>query len=250
MPTYDFFDHDRFKQALAVLNASALTTIHPPTLFGYVALLERWMSTYHVDGDLTGVSDDRIEAAVDWFPPNVPEFMIGKFAACMHLSGLIHVDEDGRTVFRGWPEHAPEFVKKRLARRTTAADGGQRRPMAADGGQRPPRGEARGGEARGDHCLKIPTSPSVASEAAENAMKDSAASPRPPEELFRGLFGEQWAEQWERFGQDADRLSKIVRRAAGKANRKAYIASAISRAIDERRISGLTCHRNANVKPG
>lgn len=130
VPTYDFFDHDRFVMVRTSLD------IGPAQLFGHIALFERWLTKYHLDGDISGVDDRRIEIAAGWIPPEVSKERAGHFVVAMRDALLIY-DEEGRTLVRGWPKHAPDFVKKRLSRQTTAdsghraADnGGQRRPVA------------------------------------------------------------------------------------------------------------------------
>lgn len=151
MPTYDFFGHDRFKMALVALSdigrAAESRPIGPASLYGHIALIERWLSDYRTDGDLTDIDDARIEAVAGWHYPEIPDGLTGRLVAALRHSGLIYVDEHGRQRFRGWPKHAPEYVKKRIARMadnggqrpTTADDGGQRRPVADNGGQWRPR---------------------------------------------------------------------------------------------------------------
>lgn len=170
MPTYAFFHHDRFRHALAIL---APLGVGQCRLFGHIAHLERWMCNYCTDGDLTGVDDERLEFAAGWTFPEVPDEWAGQLASALRRSGLIH-EEEGRVLFRGWPESAPDFVKKRIKRtdekrrraetadhqrRTTSANGGQRRTTADNGGQRRPVGgggrlERRGEEREEEECAR------------------------------------------------------------------------------------------------
>lgn len=84
-------------------------------------------------GDVGKWSDDDIEAACDW------DGDPGALIAALVESRWVDECERFRLVVHDWPEHAPEFLKKRAKRNHlefavpvwTAADAGhQRRPTA------------------------------------------------------------------------------------------------------------------------
>ncbi len=140
MPTYDVFDHDRFRMMLVLLDArkpGGIPSVGACQLYGHIAMLERWLSVYHDDGDLTGISPERIEVAAGWHAPEVPREMAGLLHEVLVESGLLHICHntdtgignqpdsaaDGATCggprvrFRGWPACAPYYVREKMRKR-------------------------------------------------------------------------------------------------------------------------------------
>ena len=101
---------------------------------GLLELLWEYTGEYAPKGDIGRFTDSDIANAVDW-KGNAGELIEGLVAA----GWLDRCTENGLVV-HDWEDHAPDYIRKRLARQKTAflhaqtppADnGGQRRPWVA-----------------------------------------------------------------------------------------------------------------------
>lgn len=114
------FEHVKLKKLCKALG------IPKPHAVGHLEFLAHYVSQHNVTGDISNLSDDEIELAAEW--TGEP----GKFTAA--AIGCRFVDRDASgTRLHDWPQWAPEWVKKRLARLTTADNGGQRQPVDDNG---------------------------------------------------------------------------------------------------------------------
>lgn len=168
MPTHKFFRHPRFLATLEHLREAGCQ-INQYTLFGHFDKLEEWVTDNHITGDLTGVSDDMLEAAVGWL--DEPRKWRGMLAAALHKSGLI-VTENGAMRLRGWPDCANHAVKMRIRRMAernmTPPHGHENAVRYHNGARRAPECahrsptesggllEGRGGEERGGNTNTAP----------------------------------------------------------------------------------------------
>jgi hypothetical protein len=83
---------------------------------GVLESLWHFAAAYADDGDLGKFSDEDIAEFIGWDDAKM-------LLSALESTGWL----DGRQI-HDWTEHAPDYIKKRLARRTTADSGGQRRP--------------------------------------------------------------------------------------------------------------------------
>lgn len=93
---------------------------------GLLELLWEYTAEYAPTGDIGKFADGDIAAAVEW-TGNTGELILG-----LVRSGWLDESDQHRLLVHDWADHAPEFVKKRLAYRKT--------PFAENGGDSPPIG--------------------------------------------------------------------------------------------------------------
>lgn len=111
----DALDHPK------TLDLASRLEVELPTAIGHLELLWAFTGKKAPQGDIGKWPDGAIARACYWMTR--PE----KFLLALHESGFIEADDEHRLIIHDWPDHAPRWVKAKLAklgldfiRRTTA----------------------------------------------------------------------------------------------------------------------------------